>query len=450
MNTFDFSNAVTRFAMGGQARFHMPGHKGRPLGSPLDPVLPYDVTELRDTDNLLCPEKCGSLEHTLACFREIYGTASTVFSAGGATAAIAATISAVIRARGKKVICDRSAHLSVIYALAHSGALPVWLYRDSSGAVDTIAAALALDHNPDASCIILTSPDYYGRMCNITAISDAAEKYGIPVIVDSAHGAHLPFYGDGSLSAYKCGASFVIESLHKTLPALTGAALLHSDGTLPEEMLLSQMRHFASSSPSYLISQSICSCVGFMHARGRSMLHDLECRIQSVKNRLCKLGYTFLDYADKQPKCDPFRLCIKQPIGKSPGSLYDFLYDNGVICEFFDRDFVVLIPSVMNTDGDFDKLCALCADFASLAIAEPYYPSPLPTIRPRIAISMNEALIDRKPLRVPLKAARGRICAEPQAPYPPGTAVIVPGEIYDGDVINYLSACGFDAVWIAE
>lgn len=447
MDFFDFFRDTVDCATERHIRFHMPGHKGRPMGTFLDPVRPFDLTELLTTDNLLSPEKGGSLEKTYARLRAIYRTVSTIFSAGGATAALQAAISAVLRTRGKKVLCDRSVHLSVVYTLAHCGAEPVWLCRGRDGCLDAEAVRAAVKIHPDAACVLLTSPDYYGRICDVAAISSVAREYGIPVIADAAHGAHLSFWGDGHLSAYRNGAAFVVESLHKTLPALTGAALLHSDGTLPECVLIAAMRHFASSSPSYLITLSACEAVAFMHAKGGSLLEKLLDDIQAAKTRLMAAGFTFPNY----PMADPFRLCLVPPAGRSPRELYHYLYRHGVVGEFYDPNTVVLIPSVMNQAEDFDILCALCAEFACLPMSEsPYIPPALPELRPESAISMTEALLASVPRLVPLSEAAGRICAEPQAPYPPGTPVIMPGEVYDADVVSYLSACGFDSVWVAE
>ncbi|NLK39179.1 MAG: aminotransferase class I/II-fold pyridoxal phosphate-dependent enzyme [Clostridiales bacterium] len=447
MNFFEFFDTAVNCATDRHISFHMPGHKGRPTGALFDSALPFDLTELPCTDNLLSPEKGGALEKTYARIRKIYQTQSTIFSAGGATAALQASISAVMRSRGKKVLCDRSVHMSVIYTLSHCDAQPVWLLRDKGGNLDPAAVIHAIKAHQDTACIIITSPDYYGRICDISAIASEAKKYNIPVIVDSAHGAHLPFFQDGALSAYKNGASFVIESLHKTLPALTGAALLHSDGTLHEKMLITAMIHFASSSPSYLVSLSICQAIAFMHTKGGALLDTLLSDIDIAKKKLATSGFSFIN----PPIADPFRLCVKPPAGRSPRDLYHYLYKHGIICEFYDTDTVVLIPSVMNTTSDFDILCALCADFAKTPAGEnPYSPPQLPAINPKAALTMTEALLAKAPRLFHLSEAKGRICAEPQAPYPPGTAVIVPGEIYDNCVIDYLSDCGFDEVWVIE
>lgn len=423
------THALINYASQAAARFHMPGHKGR--GDPSLPfysALPFDVTELDATDNLYAPADDGVFRTELDFLRELYGTAATLVTAGGATSAVCAAFACCTRhAPGLPVLCDRKAHLSVINALALLGMDPVW-FDAGTVTCGNVGDLLNIFSNTKFSAVFTTSPDYYGQARDIHALAALADSLGVPLIVDNSHGSHLFFYGEGQLHPLKQGASLVIDSIHKTLPALTGAALLHAADTrfsFTEDELRSALRLFVSTSPSYPISSSACACLREMAERGADLHNKLLEMVSHARKSLALFGYTV------EPSYDPFRLCISDANAQA---LYNFLAERGIVCEFCDGRTVVLLTSVRNIDKDFALLVEACRYFTP---TPPRPEKPYVFRVPQRAMSPREAILCRQE-NIQLTDARGRIAAAPAAPYPPGIPVIVPGEVYDDEVIKTL------------
>lgn len=91
---------------------------------------------------------------------------------------------------------------------------------------------------------MITSPTYEGVISDIEGIAKVAHVHGIPLIVDSAHGAHLGFGGEFPQNAVRLGADAVIESLHKTLPSFTQTALLHLNSDLISKSRIENILEF--------------------------------------------------------------------------------------------------------------------------------------------------------------------------------------------------------------
>lgn len=430
-------NSVIFYKNNKTARFHMPGHKGRaPDGCDfLAPVYPFDITELDCTDNLYDPAPDGPVERSERLASELFHTSHTVFSAGGATAAIfAAIILCCCGVKQPRVLCDRRAHRSVINALAVCGASPVWFdpHKQSDfGAVITRATS-----NGDISAVFITSPDYYGCMCDVAAIADISHTLGAPLICDNSHGSHLAFIDGGKNHPYRLGAQLCIDSIHKTLPALTGAALLHFTDSFDPDDVRRAMSRCASTSPSYIIAASADAALRYMKAHGEAECERIACLRGETQKKLSALGYrtAIFEY------CDPQRLCIRD---KNARALYAHLESRGVVGEFCDSEDVVLILSVMNDDSDFERLLSAVKDF--IPTPAPGLPDYYPAKLPQTAISIRDAVFARSRV-IPVSECEGQICAESVAPYPPGVPIIVPGERYDADIIEVAQRCGIESV----
>ena len=158
-------NDVINYKNKNAVRFHMPGHAGKAVGAFFDCVLPYDITELADTDNLYNPNENGGVLASIEKAKRLFGTYNTLFSVAGATLALQTAITAVMRrSSSKKIISDRCCHRSVVNAFALTGAEPLWFF---AGDNDTVRH-LCFEHKPAA--VIITSPDYYGEMTDIAAL----------------------------------------------------------------------------------------------------------------------------------------------------------------------------------------------------------------------------------------------------------------------------------------
>ena len=457
------SRQIEDYAASGAVRFHMPGHAGLVfdmLPEALIPVYKLDVTELDFSDNLYDPREGGPIKSACRALAAIYGTGATVPTTGGATAALFAAIAAAAfepdRAspfsgnaarqgsntalccskRGVKFLSARGIHKSAVYAMAAIGADVDFIYPDESGeySSDDFAAALK---DGAYNAVIITSPDYYGHIQDVASIASVCHSAGVPLVCDAAHGAHLDFFDGGRLSPIKNGADLTVSSLHKTLPAMTGAALLHGTGRFGHfDMLSRRMARSTSTSPSYPVILSIFSCAVFMYENGARLTEELARRVENAKNDLRTLGFLLPSYKIS----DPCRITVSPPDGNGR-AYYSFLSQKGIKCEFTDGHNIVIIPSVLHGEREFSALISASFDYVRGAAVgkdggghkhkngkQHFSPCVYVKTRPKRAMTISDALLCEFET-VKTKEAVGRICAEPTAPYPPGVPILMPGEV---------------------
>ena len=357
------SDAVGEYAKKNPVRFHMPGHKGRSENK-LDYSL--DVTELFFTDSLYFPSSETNLIYALEerisrCFFKNAGACSLI-SCGGATLCVQASLLALKKSKGNRgglrMICDRASHVSFFNAMSLLGMAPLWVWpgEDFPEAINAIAQR----QNPeDIAGVYVTSPDYYGAMKDIGKISKECKKHSLDLVVDNSHGSHLAFHKDGILHPMNCGADISIDSVHKTLPVLTGAALLFFAGKFDKEKTMrAAMQMFASTSPSYLILQSIEQMVDLLERRGAADHERLLADIGAFEKKAAGLGFAF----EGGELRDPYRIVLN--CADSGKKLYYFLSEKNIFCEFFDDDKTVIIPGISNGAEDFEALLLALEQFA--------------------------------------------------------------------------------------
>lgn len=253
---YDF---LRKYAASGVLRAHMPAHKGREI-FPDGLSSALDITEICGADSLF--EASGIIRESERGMAELYGSADTFYSAAGSTLCIQAMLAAM-KQEGRKVIAVRNVHRAFLNAAALLDLDVEWVmpdYTDGilSGTIGPADIERALAETPNA-CVYLTSPDYTGRMADIRGIAEICRSHGAPLLVDNAHGAHLHFLPE-SRHPIALGADICCDSAHKMLPALTGAAMLHTSSERYAGVLRQCMSLFASTSPSYLIMASLDLC----------------------------------------------------------------------------------------------------------------------------------------------------------------------------------------------
>ena len=396
---YDF---LRKYADSETVRCHMPGHKGHDLG--LGSAL--DITEIAGADSLF--EADGIIRRSERAMSELYGTADTFYSAGGSTLCIQAMLAAM-KQEGRTVIAVRNVHRAFLNAAALLDLDVEWVmpdYTDGilSGTIPLADIGRRLAETPNA-CVYLTSPDYTGRMADIRGISAICRRYGAPLLVDSAHGAHLRFMPT-DLHPITLGADICCDSAHKTLPALTGAALLHTSSERYAGVLRQCMSLFASTSPSYLIMASLDLCCGYIAERIRS---DIELNIAELD----RLRRTFADrtaFADG----DPFHITLRAA---------ESGYDGTELAELLRRGGV---------------------EFGAVGRREPRSDGiALPL--PRRAMSIRDAVFSPSE-EVPVTEAEGRICAAVKVPCPPAVPIAASGEVIDRECIAAFGHYGIKTV----
>ncbi|MDR0491449.1 MAG: aminotransferase class I/II-fold pyridoxal phosphate-dependent enzyme, partial [Oscillospiraceae bacterium] len=258
---------LAKYATGEVYPMHMPGHK---RNADFSSGLPYniDITEISGFDDLHEPR--GVLRDTSRLAASIYGSDRAFMLINGSTVGILAAIGALAK-RGEKVLVAKYSHRSVHNAITLFGLNPVYLKQETdetSGVACDIAATdveLSLQTNPDIKLVVVTSPTYEGVISDIHSIAATVHRRGLPLLVDSAHGAHLGFSPMFRHSAVGADADVVVMSLHKTLPALTQCSLLHVSGNLADADEIARMLCvLQTSSPSYVLMASIDRCLNLL------------------------------------------------------------------------------------------------------------------------------------------------------------------------------------------
>lgn len=239
--------------------WHVPGHKNGTLLNGLPSFLEWDKTELAGLDDFHHPEE--AIYEAKLLLRQIYDASDSHFLVNGSTVGNWAMLAAVA-SRGDRIYVQRNSHKSVFNALEWLGLSPVLMEPDYhttgiSGNVSRETLEEALKLYPGGVAVFLTSPTYYGESAEIDKWVQLTKSHGLPLLVDEAHGAH---FGEafGVRSAFELGATAVVQSAHKTLPALTMGAWIHERFTDDERRRLTRaLQAFQTSSPSYLLMASL-------------------------------------------------------------------------------------------------------------------------------------------------------------------------------------------------
>lgn len=421
-----FCDAIEAILKETPTRFFMPGHKGNAAAMPrFGGALYYDITEIEGADDLSHPS--GPLAQSQANMARAFGAGATLYSAAGSTSCILAMLTLFLRP-GQKVVMARGCHNAAVRALALVDLHPVWVLPQS-GVPTTAEIEAALKQN-DVAAVYITSPDYYGRLADVGAIAVVCHAHGVPLLVDNAHGPHLRFVTP-QCHPITLGADACADSAHKTLPCLTPAALLHLRDAALQEAARSALNLYSSTSPSYLVLQTLDHTAGLLLANAI----DFD-------GTAAKLAKTVEHVAHiVQPGGDPLKLCLVPARGGWPyADVLGALHKAGIEPEMADGTHIVLMASPYNANEDFAHLSNALAPFA---VQRPAIPLPQGSFAlPQVACTVRQAVFGRKET-IPVQQAAGRVAASAAAPCPPGIPVVVPGEVVPAEAVPLLLAGGF-------
>jgi arginine/lysine/ornithine decarboxylase len=440
------------------APFYTPGHKHGAGISPLltdligKDVFRADLTELAELDNLFTPQSVILAAQELAA--EAFGAEKTWFLVNGSTCGIEAAILATCR-MGEKIILPRNVHSSVISGLILSGAIPIFInpvYNsdlDIAYSITPEALKAALVQHPDTKAVLIVYPTYNGICGNLPAFVHLTHQYNIPLIVDEAHGAHFHFHSQLPISALTAGADLTVQSIHKTLGAMTQASMLHFQGKrIDIDRVNKALQLVQSTSPSFILLASLDAARQQMAIHGEKLISQTlelaeEARIKI--NQIPGLSTPLIN-SKKSPgfmDLDQTRLTVNVSKIKFTGFASEEILDKKfhVTPEFSSWQNLTFIISLGNTKTDIQKLiqglnnlthvipltseCQPCNNINDAIIAS------IMSISPREAFFANSEAI-------PLAETEERICAEIICPYPPGIPVLMPGEIITKSALEYL------------
>ena len=436
MNT-PICDFVRDYAARDTLRLHMPGHKGRAVLGP----EPLDITEISGADVLYHAE--GIIAQSEENAAALFGSARTLYSAEGSSLCIRAMLylarmHALRQGRRLCVAAGRNAHSSFLGAAALLGLEVVWIFPEKSAGLLSCRPAPeeleALIRREKPAAVYLTNPDYLGNCLDLTALAGVCRANDTLLLVDNAHGAYLKFL-PRSLHPLDQGADLCCDSAHKTLPVLTGGAYLHCSSHCPGElrdMAEQALRLFASTSPSYLILQSLDAANRYLAGRFPRELAETVERLDELKRNLVSRGWALTGN-------EPMKLTLcPKPRGYTGTALAALLEARGIVAEFSDPDFVVFMFTPALAERDFIRLQGALEDVPP---RPPVLQGPPAPIRPRPVLNPREALL--APFEnLPVEKCLGRILAAPTVSCPPAVPILVCGEEIGADALALFAYYG--------
>ena len=417
--------------------FHMPGHKRQKEW--LEGLFGLDITEISGADDLHAPDGV-ILEAQRRVSRKLR-TVSTIFLTGGSTCGILSAISAVC-GKGDSIVIGRNCHRSVYNACGINDLKAEYVYpvlRPRLGCFGEVQAASVSEalEKSGAKAVVITSPTYEGIISDIKAIAKVVHKHKAVLIVDSAHGAHLGLCDRFPESARDLGADIVIESAHKTMPCLTGAALLHiCSHRVSYSALQEALGIFETSSPPYPILCSIDRA--YKAAENEKLFGEYASRLDRFYEKAKDLRRLSVIETGDRGKLVIY--CGEADI--SGFELKKTLRERYLIeCEMAMPAYCLAMTSVADTDEGFDRLMSALFEIdGTLKSGSRFIP-----LSPPKAEKASGKYEAAETVPLPLGGLLGKTSAEFVYAYPPGSPIIAPGEVFSEEIIGYIRqvfSCG--------
>ena len=424
---------VNEYKKSGKLRLHMPGHKGKDfLG-----IEGYDITEISGADVLY--DANGIIRESEEIAAKLFGAKKTVYSAEGSSLSIRAMLYlAVLHAKenGRKPIiaAGRNAHRVFMTAAAFLDFEISWIFPENKENIISCDIspeyldAFLSESDEKPSAVYITSPDYLGNIADIKGVSTVCKKHGVLLLVDNAHGAYLGFLPK-NMHPIALGADICCDSAHKTLPVLTGGAYLHISGNAPDmisEYVENAMSLFASTSPSYIIMQSLDTANKYIADGYPERLEKTAISVKNLKNRLADYGFDIIGN-------EPMKLTMSpKSMGYTGEEIAEILSANGVECEFFDPDFAVMMFTPEIGNGEIEHIGNILLNIEKREIITE---KPPVLLMPERAMTVREAVFSPSE-EIDVSECEGRILASSAISCPPAIPIVVCGEKIDKSAIE--------------
>lgn len=423
-------------------RMHMPGHKGAGILG----FEGMDLTEIYGADELFAAE--GIIKESEQNASNLFGC-PTYYSTQGSTLCIQTMCTILCqdaKSKGKKpkILAGRNAHRSFIHAAALLDFEIEWLYGNSDYLSCKIHAEdlekAIIESLPTA--VYLTNPDYLGNLLDIKSLASVCKKHNVLLAIDNAHGAYLRFLKD-SLYPIDLGADLCCDSAHKTLPVLTGGAYLHLSDSLNQVWkndVKHFMEYFSSTSPSYLIMASLDAANEVLDTTFKKSLFECIQRVDGLKNTLVQHGYTILSG-------EPMKITIStKEFGYTGNEIANLLMECDIYPEFYDSDYIVLMPSPYNTKDDLKRLeTCLCG-----IEGKPILVNKLPKLeQSKKAMNVRQALFSSS-ITLDVSKSLGQVCSSVTVSCPPAILPVIPGEVISESSIEVMKYYGIETVRVVK
>lgn len=429
-------DALTKHIEKDPISFHVPGHKyGQVFQSTekdwFRSLLKIDATELSGLDDLHSPK--GAIFEAETMLADFYKVDHSFLLVNGSTVGNLVMVMSVCE-EDDFVLVQRNCHKSILNALKLAKVQPIFMepefddiWRIAAGiSPQTVQEAIEL--YPEAKAVILTYPNYYGMVNDLKGIVALAHQHHIPVLVDEAHGAHFILGDPFPNSAVQLGADLVVQSAHKTLPAMTMGSYLHFNSKYIQlDKVIEYLQIFQSSSPSYPIMASLDLARSYLANYSGKDIDYLVGEINQFKSGLSEIpGISVLNFTG-----DPLKVTIQSTCGLSGFALQRKLEELGVFTELADHNNVLFVLPLLKEDQSYpfkqtiSRIKEILGDVSFNRIKES-----IPTMNNKISglsISYKE-MRGLKDIGVTITEAIGKVAAEMVIPYPPGIPLLLIGE----------------------
>ncbi|CAN2184706.1 LdcC Arginine/lysine/ornithine decarboxylases [Candidatus Nanopelagicaceae bacterium] len=457
-NSAPLLDAYLAYFESARTPFTIPGHKQKAsrLDAGLGSVVDGDTPLYGGLDEIKLTNQTLKKAEKLAA--DLWGADYARFSTGGSTHANQAIVLA-LGAPGDKVAISRTAHRSILSALVLAGLEPIWMSPDideATGVPIGIGVAQlekALEENPIA--VLLTEPGYLGTISDLPTLIEAAHKKSVPVILDAAWGGHFGFHPELPKHAFQVGADALITSVHKALPGYSASALLLARGQfLNLDRLEQSFETTHTTSPAGAPLASIDAVRALLQTRGVELNTELLKNVAEFK-RTVQSEFAlpiFLYESDfAAGRFDPSKIVLRvQQLGASGVDIENDLQAAGIRVEMADRDTIVFLATLADTAEDFATLADALIPILKRHQGQRRESATALSwsVLPLRGISMRDAYFAKTEM-VDAAKAEGRISADLIAPYPPGVAVVAPGEVLTAQILEGLKASKDAGVRIA-
>jgi len=458
--------------------FHMPGHKnGRLIDKS---IFDYDITEIPGADNL--HHATESIKETEEAISTLYQSAASKMLVNGSTVGILSMILGMTY-RGDQIFVNRHAHQSIYHAMELGGLKPIFLAPEIDEAL-MIPIGVSLEEIkkkikafPDIKIMVLTYPSYEGLSFDIKSIIDYCHKCGLWVLIDEAHGAHFLLSENLPKSSLDLGADIVVQSFHKTLPALNQTACIHFNHVIKASpnynRVLWHLKALQTSSPSYVLMASIDAAIDLINENGYFLMDQLNI---NTKNFICKINNNDCFEVISYPNQDFTKLILAvkksvwyQPIVNNFSNITEkkltgvwlsemLSVKYGIQPEYENERFCLLMTSIATTKNDFDVLEKALDEISTEICQQGLSPSVESTksiTQQQVALKQMSRVFEvmsREDMHLfelsernqyeinaewmPLKEALGCVSLDYLIPYPPGIPLVIPGEYITQQVVD--------------
>ena len=441
------SDFIKKYKNENNLRLHMPGHKGKGfLGTETG-----DITEIPGADVLY--QEDGVLKESQEITSLLFHSKKTLFSTEGSSLCIRAMLYLALvdaKSKGKKCIIasPKNAHKTFLSGCAMMDLDPMWIPCENAGGLfgskltpENLTCFLGeIEDKPTA--VYVTSPDYLGNVLDISELAKICHENNALLLVDNAHGAYLNFLPE-ALHPISLGADLVCDSAHKTLPVLTGGAYLHLSENVSDDLASVSpvaMSFFASTSPSYLILESLDLCNDYLSKTYPKILYPFLGKIVDFKKELKQMGWQLFGN-------EPMKITLQtKSMGYLGTEVANFLLEDGITAEFSDPDYLVMMLTPEMKDSDLERIKTSLSKIKERTPILDFCPAfPLP----KKVLSPREAMLAPSE-EIGLSECVGRILSSPSVSCPPAVPVVICGEEIQKDHIEIFRYYNIEKLFVTK